>query len=204
MENKTKSIFETLNELDVSKHIEKKNGLTYLSWSWAWSSVKKIYPETSYKVYENNSGFNYHTDGMTAWVKVSVTIDSMEYIEYLPVMDFRNKSIGLSALTSMDVNKAIQRALTKAIARHGLGLYIYAGEDMPEASEVPKVEQKFVPINATQIKIIEDLIISKGADKVKFLEAFNVFAVNELDHENAGKAIVLLNKKKDAAKYPAE
>ena len=71
---------------------------------------------------------------------------------------------------------------------------------MPEASEVAKVEQKFIPINATQIKIIEDMIISKGADKVKFLEMFHIFAVNELSFDNAGKAIVLLNKKKDAQK----
>ena len=130
-----KSVFETLNAINVSEHLEKKGQLTYLSWAWAWSEVKKAYPTTTYKVYENANGMNYHTDNMSAWVKVGVTIEEMEHIEYLPIMDFKNKSIGLSALTSMDVNKAIQRALTKAIARHGLGLYIYAGEDLPEADK---------------------------------------------------------------------
>ena len=76
---------------------------------------------------------SYHTDGRTCWVKTGVTIDGLEHIEYLPVMDMRNASIPVERVTSFDVNKAIQRSLTKAAARHGLGLYIYAGEDLPEA-----------------------------------------------------------------------
>lgn len=126
------SVFETLNKINVNDHTEKKNGLTYLSWAWAWAEVKKAYPDACYTVYENADGWNYFTDGRTCWVKTGVTIDSLEHIEYLPVMDNRNKSIPADAVTSFDVNKAIQRSLTKACARHGLGLYIYAGEDLPE------------------------------------------------------------------------
>lgn len=126
------SVFEELSKIDVGEHIEKKNGLSYLSWAWAWAEVKKRYPSTISTVYENPEGLNYFHDGKTAWVKVGVTIEGQEHIEYLPVMDFRNKSIPLDNITSTDVNKAIQRAITKAIARHGLGLYIYAGEDLPE------------------------------------------------------------------------
>jgi len=125
------SVFETLNKINVSNKIEKKGNLSYLSWAWAWQTLKQYYPKANYKVYENEHGMNYHNDSMTAWVKVGVTVEDLEHIEYLPVMDFKNKSIPLSNITSMDVNKAIQRALTKAISRHGLGLYIYAGEDMP-------------------------------------------------------------------------
>ena len=127
-----KSVFATLNAVNVNGHTEQKNGLTYLSWAWAWSEVKKAYPAAFYTIYENAEGRNYHHDGRTAWVKTGVTIDGLEHIEYLPVMDFRNQSIPLDKVTSMDVNKAIQRSLTKACARHGLGLYIYAGEDLPE------------------------------------------------------------------------
>ena len=127
--------FAKLNAIDVSKHTEKKNGLTYLSWAWAWGELKKVCPNAKYTVYENKDGWNYHTDGKTCWVKTGVTIDDLEYIEYLPVMDFRNKSIPADIVTSFDVNKAIQRSLTKAVARHGLGLCIYAGEDLPEATE---------------------------------------------------------------------
>jgi hypothetical protein len=126
------SIFETLNKIDVNGFTEKKNGLTYLSWAHAWKEVKRAYPTANYVVYENDKGWNYFTDGKTAWVKTGVVIEEIEHIEYLPIMDYRNKSITLDKITSFDVNKAIQRSLTKAVARHGLGLYIYAGEDLPE------------------------------------------------------------------------
>ena len=129
---KKQSVFEVLSAINVNEHTEKKNGLTYLSWAWAWSEVKKHYPDATYCIYENANGLNYHTDGRTCWVKTGVTIDGMEHIEYLPVMDYRNASIMVDKVTSFDVNKAIQRSLTKAVARHGLGLYIYAGEDLPE------------------------------------------------------------------------
>lgn len=131
------SVFETLNQINVNGHTEKKNGLTYLSWAWAWAEIKKAYPEAFYTIYENKDGWNYHTDGKTAWVKTGVTIEGIEMVEYLPVMDFKNKSIPVEQLTSFDVNKAIQRSLTKACARHGLGLYIYAGEDLPESEQTP-------------------------------------------------------------------
>ena len=127
------STFEKLNAINVNDKTERKNGLTYLSWAWAWAEVKKVDPKANYTIYENADGWNYHTDGKTAWVKTGVTIDGVEHIEYLPVMDYKNKSIPLDLITSFDVNKAIQRSLTKACARHGLGLYIYAGEDLPEA-----------------------------------------------------------------------
>lgn len=131
METK-KHPFEILNSVNVNGHTEQKNGLTYLSWAWAWAEVKKAYPTANYTIYEDANGRPYHTDGRTCWVKTGVTIEGQEHIEYLPVMDFRNQSIPADKVTSMDVNKAIQRSLTKACARHGLGLYIYAGEDLPE------------------------------------------------------------------------
>ena len=123
--------FEELNSVNVSGMTEKKNGLTYLSWPNAWREVKMRHPEATYTIYENSNGWFYHTDGNTCWVKTGVTINGLEHIEYLPVMDYRNRSIPFDNLTSFDVNKAIQRSLTKAVARHGLGLYVYAGEDLP-------------------------------------------------------------------------
>lgn len=145
--NSKKSAFEILNAINVNDHTEKKNGLTYLSWAWAWQEVKKAFPDASYTIYENTEGWNYFTDGRTCWVKTGVTIDGLEHIEYLPVMNYKNQSIPANAVTSFDVNKAIQRSLTKACARHGLGLYIYAGEDLPDAQE-QEVPQK--PQNAPQ------------------------------------------------------
>lgn len=139
------SIFEQLNKINVNGHTEKKNGLTYLSWAWAWAEVKKLYPEAKYTIYERETEYgpvNYFTDGRTCWVKTGVTIDGLEHIEELPVMDFKNRSIGYADVTSMDINKAIQRSLTKACARHGLGLYIYAGEDLPDGEEAPAQPQQ--------------------------------------------------------------
>lgn len=148
MEN---NYFETLNKINVSDKTEKKNGLTYLSWAWAWGEIKKLFPDTTYKVYEREDGRIYWDDGKTAWVKVSVSCNGIEHIEYLPIMDNRNKSIPVENIDSFQVNTSIQRALTKAIGRHGLGLYIYAGEDLPEelneSKPTPKVETKPVVEN---------------------------------------------------------
>lgn len=127
--------FRELNSIDCSDKIEKKNGLSYLAWAFAWGEVKKRYPDATYTIYENEAGWFYHTDGQSCWVKTGVTVNGIEHIEYLPVMDNKNQSIPQSKVTSFDVNKAIQRSLTKACARHGLGLYIYAGEDLPEDAE---------------------------------------------------------------------
>jgi len=129
------SAFQILNGINVSDKTDKKGSLTYLSWAWAWGEVKKAFPEATYTIYERETQFgpvNYFTDGKTCWVKTGLTIDGLEHIEELPVMDYNNRSILLEKITSTDVNKAIQRSLTKAAARHGLGLYIYAGEDLPE------------------------------------------------------------------------
>jgi len=146
---KKKSVFETLSAINVNEHKENKGKMTFLSWAWAWNEVKKLYPEMTTTVYENAEGLNYHHDGKTAWVKTGVTIEGQEYIEYLPIMDFHNSSIPIERLSSTDVNKGIQRGLTKAIARHGLGFYIYAGEDLPESevaakntAEIEKAEQE--------------------------------------------------------------
>ena len=135
--------FTTLNNINVNEHKKKKNDLNYLSWAWAWAEVKKIFPDANYTIYQNESlgGMPYFTDGKTAIVKTGVTINGIEHIEFLPVMDYKNKSIPIENITSFDVVKAIQRSLTKAVARHGLGLYIYAGEDLPEEENKAVVEK---------------------------------------------------------------
>ena len=142
--------FKQLNSINCNDKTEKKNGLTYLAWAYAWGEVKKLFPESTYTIYENANGWFYHTDGNTCWVKTGVTINGIEHIEYLPVMDYKNRSIPVDQVTSFDVNKAIQRSLTKAVARHGLGLYIYAGEDLPEDDN--QEEQTSKPSTAVQAR----------------------------------------------------
>ena len=141
----TENYFSTLANINVNDKTEKKNNLTYLSWAWAWGEIKKQHPDATYTIYENADGWFYHTDGRTCWVKTGMTVNGVEHIEYLPVMDHRNASISAEKVTSFDVNKAIQRSLTKAAARHGLGLYIYAGEDLPDAKDEMPDEERPIP-----------------------------------------------------------
>lgn len=152
-----KSVFSVLNAVNVNEHTEKKNGLTYLSWAWAWQEVKKRFPDAQYTIYERPDGVNYWTDGRTCWVKTGVTIGGLEHIEELPVMDYRNAAIPLDKVTSTDVNKAIQRSLTKACARHGLGLYIYAGEDLPESEQPPAPEPVKADSPAVAVQVAKDM-----------------------------------------------
>ena len=164
--------FVRLNGINVNEHAEQKNGLTYLSWAWAWAEVKKLHPDATYTIYEDMNGCFYHNDGKTCWVKTGVTVNGIEHIEYLPVMDHRNRSIPLENVTSFDVNKAVQRSLTKACARHGLGLYIYAGEDLPEG-EAPKPKAKSwresLPLQEGE-KLVMALIRMTNEEQHKALE----------------------------------
>ena len=163
--------FNDLYAVNVNGHTEKKNGLTYLSWAWAWGEIKKKHPDATYTVYENAEGWNYHTDGRTCWVKTGVTVNGIEHIEYLPVMDYKNKSISTENVTSFDVNKAIQRSLTKACARHGLGLYIYAGEDLPEEETNEKQDASRNIKNIAVKGVISELAKARGKSDVEILNA---------------------------------
>jgi hypothetical protein len=192
-----KNYFEVLNNIDVGDKIEKKNGLSYLSWAWAWGEIKKRHPDAIYTIYENADGLFYHTDGKTAWVKTGVTVNGIEHIEYLPVMDYKNKSIPIENITSTDVNKAIQRSLTKAVARHGLGLYIYAGEDLPEEKKSTTdkemddhLEKK---ISANDVKIIEKMVEGKDALKTWVLQQCNVTKFEDMTNAQYGQAMRALN-----------
>ena len=178
-----KNYFEVLNDINVSGKTEKKNGLTYLSWSWAWGEIKKIHPNANYKIYERPDGVIYWTDGKTCWVKTGVIINDIEHIEYLPVMDYKNNSIPLEKVTSFDVNKAIQRSLTKACARHGLGLYVYAGEDLPESESEAKERE-----------------LSEAIDDIEGLvqALINEYKVNKSEISNIIKSMVTVNGKPTA------
>lgn len=193
--------FKTLNAINVNDKTEQKNGLTYLSWAWAWGEIKKLHPDANYTVYENQQGWNYFTDGRTCWVKTGVTVNGIEHIEYLPVMDYKNKSIPFESVTSFDVNKAIQRSLTKACARHGLGLYIYAGEDLPEDEQADtgkKTAQSGTqPAKNASPKQIE--ILSKtytGDNLTKLLQVNHITKIEDLPQTKASELITKLYAKK--------
>jgi len=170
------STFAILNAINCNEHVERKgkSNLTYLSWAWAWQIAKTKFPEATYRIYENADGWCYFTDGRTCWVKTGVTIGGIEHIEYLPVMDYNNASIPVQKVTSFDVNKAIQRSLTKAIARHGLGLYIYAGEDLPDAADDDTRAKVNAEIEKEAAKKPVDPNLLPGG--VRFLHAVEMYA----------------------------
>lgn len=148
MSKTEKSVFETLSAINVNDKVEQKNGLTYLSWAWAWAEVKKNYPSATYKVVKDeatNMPFVYDRD-MGYMCSTEVTIKGETLEMWLPVMDGANKAMKLQAYeyttrygkktcqgaTMFDINKTIMRCLVKNLAMFGLGHYIYAGEDLPE------------------------------------------------------------------------
>jgi hypothetical protein len=152
--------FDILNAVNVNEHTETKDTgkvkLTYLSWAWAWSEVKKRFPDAQYEIIKFN-GLPYVYDEKTGFmVYTTVTIDGITHEMWLPVMDGNNRammaqpyevktkynSITVQPATMFDVNKAIMRCLTKNLAMFGLGLYIYAGEDLPEVSDEEVVKVK--------------------------------------------------------------
>lgn len=163
--------FEDVYKINVNERTEQKNGLTYLSWAWAWAEFKKAYPTAEYKIkrFENNMPYVY--DEKTGYmVFTEVTVDGLTYEMWLPVMDGANKAMKaeeysyfvgkgerqvekwVDAATMTDINKAIMRCLTKNLAMFGLGLYIYAGEDLPEGYKEPLDEalvKEFVELGGT-------------------------------------------------------
>lgn len=192
--------FNDLYSVNVNGHTEKKNNLTYLSWAWAWGEIKKRHPDATYTVYENADGWNYHTDGHTCWVKTGVTVNGIEHIEYLPVMDYKNKSISVENVTSYDVNKSIQRSLTKACARHGLGLYIYAGEDLPEEEAAEKQDASRNAKNTAANNIISALAKARGKSDGEILNALmrqiskpEGTTIESLEYDDLMDAIKILN-----------
>lgn len=145
-------VFDTLAAVNVNGHTEKKNGLTYLTWSWAWDEVKRKYPDATYSIWKSEAGIPYVYDPLTGFmVYTSVTIDGVTHEMWLPVMDGANKAMkaerytykvkdwktkqyvdkAVEPATMFDINKTIMRCLVKNLAMFGLGLYIYAGEDLP-------------------------------------------------------------------------
>lgn len=164
--------FKQLYDVDVNGKKKQKNGLNYISWAVAWAEVKKTFPDATYEIYEQTIEIieksegkeikreverPWFDDGVTGWVKTGVTINNIEHIEELPIMDFKNKSIEASKITSADANKSIQRSLTKACARHGLGLYIYEGEDLPEESkEQAKLQAEIMELVKKKAALSDD------------------------------------------------
>lgn len=204
--------FEKLLQLNVNDNVEKKNGLSYLSWSWAWQNFKKEYPTATYKVRTFENGLPYIYDANTGYmVFTEVTVDNLTHEMWLPVMDGANKAMKseaytyktkyaekeVAAATMFDINKTIMRCLVKNLAMFGLGLYIYAGEDLPEEPPAPKVD-------ANHIKSLHTRLTNKGIsdeDKKKYLKLkYNIESSKNLDINQYKEMMDYLAKKPDVKK----
>jgi hypothetical protein len=149
----TKKTFDVLSSINVNDKVEKKSNLTYLSWAWAWAEVKKACPDASYQIVADlttNKPY-FYDENLGYMVITEVTIEGETLEMWLPVMDGANKAMTnksytyttrygektVDAATMFDINKTLMRCLTKNLAMFGLGLYIYAGEDLPEGETTP-------------------------------------------------------------------
>ena len=195
------NIYKQLSSIDIKGKVEKKGKHDYMSWATAWHLIKSEYPEAQRKVYEcEETGLNFFTDGRTAYVKVGIIIEGVEHVDYLPVMDFRNKSILLDKVTSMDINTTIQRSTAKAIAMYGLGLSLWIGEDLnkviSEPMSTPKKVEKTPPLN-----LVLDIGDENWAKVLKFVGANKELGlpkiVKTLEQKYSIKAMV----KKELSKH---
>lgn len=214
---KKQTTFEKLSAINVNAHTEKKSNLTYLSWAWAWSETKKVCPDASYKIgvvdYDEVLGFMCHTE---------VTIDGETLEMWLPVMDSSNKSMrktpysyvtkygekSVEAATSFDINKTLMRCLVKNLAMFGMGIYIYAGEDLPDAQPepTPMTQPSAINLNKEPTEELPDL--KKDTENWDKVVSY-VTANKELGMDKIGKQLVRKYKispalKKEIAKIITE
>ena len=223
---KEQTTFEKLYNINLSDKTKEKIGLKYLSWAYAWDELKKVYPTAERKVYrrlvkttdvstvtlsngesrtitnEYENEVPYFTDGKTCTVKVGVKIGDIEYIEELPVMDNKNRSIRAEAVTSVDINRAIQRCFVKACALHGLGLYIYAGEDLPEADRVT------IDYNALKACDTKDITSEEfdnlKADVIRMVQASQELEASMGEQIYSYSTELFPNKRLSLLEYPAD
>lgn len=222
------TVFDELNAINVNEKTEKKKSggteLTYLSWTWAWAEVKKRFPDAHYEIVMHD-GLPYVYDENTGYmVFTNVTIDGITHMMWLPVMDGANKAMKnqpytystkyngektVDAATMFDVNKTIMRCLVKNLAMFGLGLYIYAGEDLPEveveeqktAQEVAK--KKLEKIDAVQLEALKAILAGNGIEEKTVLDLYKLKSLEEVTnqkYENIQSHLEDIKKKQEEKK----
>lgn len=227
------TVFDELNAINVNDKTEKKKSggteLTYLSWTWAWAEVKKRFPEAHYEIVMHD-GLPYVYDENTGYmVFTNVTIDGITHMMWLPVMDGANKAMKdkpytystkyngektVDAATMFDVNKTIMRCLVKNLAMFGLGLYIYAGEDLPEteAEEQKTAQQKTAQevaqkklekIDSVQLEALKALLAGNGISEKTVLDLYKLKTLEDVTgqkYENIQSHLDDIKKKQEEKK----
>jgi len=180
-------VWADLSAINVNEHVQKKANLSYLSWTWAWSTLMSKYPE-SYYVFEDRS-----QDDGSVMVECVMTIHQGEEVAtrtmWLPVMDHRNKAI--INPNARDISDTRMRCLVKCLAMFGLGFYIYAGEDIPSAEK----EEQSQPIDGPQARQLNEMIDYSGTDADRFLTFYKIQSVSDLPKSHFEQAYNMLAKK---------
>lgn len=194
--------FEVLNGINVGEKVEKKDNLNYLSWTYAWSEVKKKYPDAKYDIIRDpKTGLPYFFDENTGYMVFTwVEIEGIRHDMWLPVMDGKNKAMKsksynyktkyaektVEACSMFDINKTIMRCLTKNLAMFGLGLYIYSGEDLPE-DEKFNIQWSSIKVKSEDSKQIckwfRDKYEKNLDNALQGLKAYGIKHFNDLDSE---------------------
>lgn len=202
--------FATLSRINVSEHIEKKGQFAYLSWPFAVAQLRLADPTACWEVKRFNE-VPYLKSDTGYYVEVAVTVQGITLSQIHPVLDSKNRPI--TEPNAFDINTSIQRCLVKAIALHGLGLYIYAGEDMPEMEKpAPKVAKptpirsvasgkhsSVALISEAQQEAIQTLITEVGGDATKLLAYFGVEYLSQLPATEYDRVVKSLQKGRKAA-----
>ncbi len=203
--------FARLNAINVSDHIEKKGGFSYLSWPYAVAQLRLADPTATWEV-RRFDGKPYLLCEAGVFVEVAVTVQGITLSQIHPVLDGRNRPI--PEPTAFDINTSIQRCLVKAIALHGCGLYIYAGEDLPqpaspEAANDP-LDDVFVPepvqfrtlpvtITGKQQLAIQKLVMNAGMDMRRLLDHYGIERLSDLPESDFMRVVRALEGKRKAA-----
>jgi len=174
------SAFTTLASIDVGAKIEKKNGFSYLSWAYAVAELRRVAPDATWEVIRFD-GLPFLKSECGYFVEVAVTVDGLTLSQLHPVLDNRNRPI--TQPDSFHINTSIQRCLVKAIALHGLGLYIYAGEDLP-------IEERSEPSEPNGLGVVMDAMAK--------LDGWPLLALQAQDEGACKQAFSRLNTKQKA------
>lgn len=199
--------FTKLNSINVSEHIEKKGQFSYLSWPYAVAQLRQADPTATWTVLRFD-GLPYQKTEAGCFVEVAVTVQGVTLSQIHPVLDAKNEPV--ERPNAFDINTSIQRCLVKAIALHGLGLYIYAGEDLPQGGrtgDTPHAKPTAAvsalpagkPASAAQLRYIERLVEETGSELTKVLAFFGVATLDGFTSQSASRAIASLEKQRRAA-----
>lgn len=201
------SVFKKLYETNVNEHIEKKGNFSYLSWPYAIAQLRLADPTATWEVKRFADDLPYQKTDLGVFVEVSVTVQGITLSQIHPVLDAKNRP--LMEPSAFDINTSIQRCLVKAVALHGLGLYIYAGEDLPQAENNGEVTKPLVSVKSTrsdvalltdkQLGYINKLVAETKTDVPQLLTFFNFESLESIPKSEVNRVIRVLEQNRQEA-----